>query len=122
MEKIKTDAEIIKRVMKELNIETASSFARSLGYKNGSHILGIINGDPTRLFSDKMKFKIMDAHPSINSIFLNYGQEPVTIDKHKAIGQANLNIDNNTLQNILVELKDTNKLLREVVKQIKKQG
>lgn len=123
---ITNEAERLKHLLKKLRTN-AKKFSEKLGYKNTASIYLIINGR-NKISGNKMIERILNNYPHVSYLFLRTGKLPALIETTSALNIQNaiLDIDQKESEQIniievLIEIREQNKLILEELKQLKKQ-
>jgi len=125
-EYIVNEAERLEHLLQKLKIN-ANKFSEKLGYKNSSSIYLILKGR-NKLSGTNMINKILNKYPHISYLFLKTGKLPAliettaTLNVQKAI--LGIDIDESEQTNfidVLIEIREQNKLILEELRQLKKQ-
>lgn len=121
-----TEAERLEHLLQKLRTN-AKKFSESLGYSNPGSIYHIQKGR-NKISGDKMIFRILNKYPHVSYLFLKTGKLPALIETTAALNTQNaiLSLDQNeseqiNLIDVLIEIREQNKLILEELKQLKKQ-
>jgi len=120
------EADRLEHLLQKLRTN-AKKFSDSLGYSNPASIYHIQNGR-NKISGDKMINRILNKYPHVSYLFLKTGKLPALIETTAALNTQNaiLSLDKNeseqiNLIDVLIEIREQNKLILEELKQIKKQ-
>lgn len=116
------EAERLQLLLKTLNIN-AKRFSNELGYLNPGSIYLILSGR-NKLSGNNMINRILEKFPTVSYLFLKTGKLPVLIESEakqnvQKFVLNDLNTDSEeTLMEILKDIREQNKLILEKLKQI----
>lgn len=112
----KKDSEIINEVLDALGISSITSFAKSLGYANGSGLFHVMKNIRGRKISENLIQKITKTYPEINEKFLRKKSEQVLLTNSPTNLEQKEKYTLEDVPNIMAQTLNELKEIKELIK------